>query len=189
VLANSQIDGQPIAEFELLSYFVLLIVAGNETTRNATSGGLLALMENPDEFAKLRHNPELLPSAIEEIVRWVSPVIQFCRTPIEDIEIRGTKIPAGESLCVFYPSANRDEDVFPDPFTFRVDRQPNEHYAFGIGVHFCLGANLARLELQEIFRRVIARFSEVELAGPVERLRSSFVGGIKRMPIRYQLQH
>ncbi len=189
VLANSQIDGQPIAEFELLSYYVLLIVAGNETTRNATSGGLLALMENPDELAKLRDNPELLPSAIEEIVRWVSPVIQFCRTPIADIEIRGTKIPAGESLCVFYPSANRDEDVFPDPFTFRVDRQPNEHYAFGIGVHFCLGANLARLELQEIFRRIIARFAEVELAGPVERLRSSFVGGIKRMPIRYRLKH
>jgi cytochrome P450 len=188
VLANAEIDGQPIAEYELLSYFVLLIVAGNETTRNATSGGLLALMENPDEFAKLRRTPALLPSAVEEILRWVSPVIQFCRTPIEDMEIRGTKIRAGESLCVFYPSANRDEEIFPDPFSFRIDRQPNEHYAFGIGVHFCLGANLARLELQEIFRKVIARFAEVELAGPVERLRSSFVGGIKRMPIRYRLQ-
>jgi len=188
VLANAEIDGQSIAEYELLSYFVLLIVAGNETTRNATSGGLLTLMENPDEFAKLRRNPEFLPSAVEEILRWVSPVIQFCRTPIEDMEIRGRKIRAGESLCVFYPSANRDEEIFPDPFSFRIDRQPNEHYAFGIGVHFCLGANLARLELQEIFRQVIARFAEVELAGPVERLRSSFVGGIKRMPIRYRLK-
>jgi cytochrome P450 len=140
------VNGQSIAEFELLSYFVFLIVAGNETTRNATSGGLLTLTEHPDEFAKLRRNPELLPSAVEEIVRWVSPVIQFCRTPIEDVEIRGTKIRAGESVCVFYPSANRDEEIFPDPFSFRVDRQPNEHYAFGIGVHFCLGANLARLE-------------------------------------------
>jgi cytochrome P450 len=187
VLASAQVDDQPIAVFELLSYFVLLIVAGNETTRNATSGGLLALMENRNEFAKLRQNPELLPSAVEEIVRWVSPVIQFCRTPVEDLEIRGTKIRAGESLCVFYPSANRDEEVFPDPFSFRIDRQPNEHYAFGIGVHFCLGANLARLELQEIFRKIITRFAEVELAGPIERMRSSFVGGIKRMPIRYRL--
>ena len=188
VLANAEVDGQPISEFELLSYFILLIVAGNETTRNATSGGLLALMEHPAEFDKLRRNPALLPSAVEEIVRWVSPVIQFCRTPSEDIEIRGEKIRAGESLCVFYPSANRDEEIFPDPFSFRIDRQPNEHYAFGIGVHFCLGANLARLELQEIFRKIIARFAEVELAGPVERLRSSFVGGIKRMPIRYRLK-
>jgi len=187
ILANADVDGKPIAEWELLSYFVLLIVAGNETTRNATSGGLLALMEHPDEFAKLRQNPELLPSTVEEIVRWVSPVIQFCRTPVEDIEIRETKIRAGESLCVFYPSANRDEEVFPDPFSFRVDRQPNEHYAFGIGVHFCLGANLARLQLQEIFHKIITRFAEIELAGPVERLRSSFVGGIKRMPIRYRL--
>jgi cytochrome P450 len=149
---------------------------------------LLALMENPAEFDKLRRNPGLLPSAVEEIVRWVSPVIQFCRTPSEDIEIRGEKIRAGESVCVFYPSANRDEEIFPDPFSFRIDRQPNEHYAFGIGVHFCLGANLARLELQEIFREILARFAEVELAGPVERLRSSFVGGIKRMPIRYRLK-
>lgn len=121
-------------------------------------------------------------------MRWVSPVIQFCRTPIEDIEIRGEKIRAGESICVFYPSANRDEEIFSDPFSFHIDRHPNEHYAFGIGVHFCLGANLARLELQEIFRKIIARFAEVELAGPVERLRSSFVGGIKRMPIRYRLK-
>jgi cytochrome P450 len=188
VLANAEIDGQPIHEFELLSYFILLIVAGNETTRNATSGGLLTLMENPAEFDKLRRNMELLPSAVEEILRWVSPVIQFCRTASEDIEIRGEKIRAGEALCVFYPSANRDEEIFADPFSFRIDRQPNEHYAFGIGVHFCLGANLARLELQEIFRKILTRFTEVELAGPVERLRSSFVGGIKRMPIRYRLR-
>lgn len=188
VLANAEVDGQPIGELELLSYFILLIVAGNETTRNATSGGLLALIENPAEFDKLRRNSELLPSAVEEIVRWVSPVIQFCRTPIEDMEIRGKKIRAGESLCVFYPSANRDEEIFSEPFSFCIDRQPNEHYAFGIGVHFCLGANLARLELQEIFRKLFARFAEVELAGPVERLRSSFVGGIKRLPIRYRLK-
>jgi cholest-4-en-3-one 26-monooxygenase len=186
-LANADVDGQPIAEWELLSYYVILIIGGNETTRNATSGGLLALIEHPDEFAKLRRNPALLPQAVEEILRWVSPIVQFARTAIEDVEIRDARIRAGESVCLFYPSANRDEDVFSDPFTFRLDRELKEHYAFGIGVHHCLGANLARLQLQEIFRRVISRFSEVEMAGPVGRLRSSFVGGIKRMPIRYRL--
>jgi cytochrome P450 len=187
VLANAEVDGERIHDWELLSYFVLLIVAGNETTRNATSGGLLALMENRDELEKLRRNPALLPSAIEEIVRWVSPVIQFCRTPTEHVEISGVRIRAGEPCCLFYPSANRDEDVFEDPFSFRVDRSPNDHFAFGIGVHFCLGANLARLELQEIFRRLVPRLEEVELAGPVERMRSSFVGGIKRMPLAIRL--
>jgi cytochrome P450 len=183
VLTHAEIDGRPIAPHELLSYFILLIVAGNETTRNATSGGLLALIEHRGELEKLRRDPSLVPTAVEEIVRWVSPVIQFCRTPVEDVEISGVKIRAGEPCCLFYPSANRDEDVFEDPFAFRVDRSPNDHYAFGIGVHFCLGANLARLELQEIFRRLIPRLDEVELAGPVERMRSSFVGGIKRMPL------
>jgi cytochrome P450 len=187
VLANAEVDGRPIREWELLSYYVLLIVAGNETTRNATSGGLLALMENRRELEKLRRDPSLVTSAVEEIVRWVSPVIQFCRTPTEDVEISGVPIRAGEACCLFYPSANRDEDVFEDPFAFRIDRSPNEHYAFGIGVHFCLGANLARLELQEIFRRLVPRIVEVELAGPVERMRSSFVGGIKRMPLRLRL--
>jgi len=187
-LANAQVGGAPIPEWELLSYYVLLIVAGNETTRNATSGGLLALMENPAELEKLRRNPNLAPTAVEEVVRWVSPVVQFCRTAAEDVEIRGTKVRKGEACCIFYPSANRDDDVFADPFTFRVDRAPNEHYGFGIGVHFCLGANLARLELQEIFTRLVARLDEVELAGPVERMHSSFVGGIKRMPVRWRLR-
>jgi len=187
-LANAQVGGAPIPEWELVSYYVLLIVAGNETTRNATSGGLLALMENPAELEKLRRNPNLAPTAVEEVVRWVSPVVQFCRTAAEDVEIRGTKVRKGEACCIFYPSANRDEDVFADPFTFGVDRAPNEHYGFGIGVHFCLGANLARLELQEIFTRLVARLDEVELAGPVERMHSSFVGGIKRMPVRWRLR-
>jgi cytochrome P450 len=187
-LVNARIDGVPIPAWELLSYYVLLIVAGNETTRNATSGGLLALMENPGELEKLRRQPESIPSAVEEIVRWVSPVVQFARTALEDIAIRGTTIRKGDACCIFYPSANRDEAVFRDPFTFRVDREPNEHYGFGIGVHFCLGANLARLELQEIFRRLVARIEAVELDGPVERMHSSFVGGIKRMPVRMRLR-
>jgi len=188
VLSNAEVDGAPIPVFELLSYFLLLVVAGNETTRNAASGGLMALIENPGEMAKLRASPELVEPAVEEIVRWTAPVIQFCRTPCEDVEIRGQQIRAGDSLCLFYPSANRDEEVFEDPDTFRVDRRPNPHLGFGMGEHFCLGANLARLELRVIFRELALRLEEVELAGPFERMRSSFLGGVKRMPIRYRLR-
>ncbi|MCZ6463631.1 MAG: cytochrome P450, partial [Proteobacteria bacterium] len=125
VLANAQVDGQPMPPLELLSYYLLLVVAGNETTRNAASGGLLALIENPGELEKLRANPRLVDPAVEEIVRWTTPVIQFCRTPLEDFELRGQKIRAGESMCLFYPSGNRDEDIFDEPNRFRVDRNPN----------------------------------------------------------------
>jgi cytochrome P450 len=188
VLANArQGDGSAVPPFELLSYCFLLVIAGNETTRNAMSGGLLALIEHPGELAKLRANPALVESAVEEIVRWTTPVIQFCRTATRDLEIRGQKIRAGQSLCLFYPSANRDEDVFDAPFAFRVDRHPNPHVAFGIGEHFCLGANLARLELRVVFRELARRLVGAELAAPVERLRSSFLGGVKHMRIRYRL--
>ncbi len=188
MIVRGRVEGEPLPPLELLSYFRLLVVAGNETTRNAASGGLLALIENPGELEKLRRDPGLIDSAVEEIVRWTSPVIQFCRTPIEDVEIRGQKIRAGEHLCLFYPSANRDEEIFADPNRFRIDRDPNPHLGFGIGEHFCLGANLARLELRELFRQLVPRLGSVELAGPVERVRSSFLGGVKRMPIRYQLE-
>ena len=188
VLANARLGGEPLPTRELLSFYFLLVVAGNETTRNAMTGGLLALIEHPAEWEKLRRDPALVDSAVEEIVRWTTPVIQFCRTPVRDVEIRGTRIRAGESLCLFYPSANRDEDVFDAPFEFRVDRSPNRHVAFGIGEHFCLGANLARLELRVVLRHLVARLESVELAGPVERLHSSFLGGIKRMPIRYRMR-
>jgi cytochrome P450 len=184
VLANARVDGAPIPTRELLSYCLLLVIAGNETTRNAASGGLLALLENPGEWRRLRTAPHLVDSAVEEIVRWTTPVIQFCRTPVEDVEIRGQQIRKGESLCLFYASANRDEEVFPDGDVFRVDRRPNPHVAFGIGEHFCLGANLARLELRSIFGQLRQRVAEVELTGPFERMRGSFLGGVKRMPIR-----
>ncbi|HIF93785.1 MAG TPA: cytochrome P450 [Myxococcales bacterium] len=188
VLANSQIGGAPMPPLELLSYFFVLVVAGNETTRNSASGGLLALIENPDEFAKLKANPALVNPAVEEIVRWTSPVIQFCRTAVQDVELHGKKIRKGDAFCLFYPSANRDEEVFADPDVFRIDRRPNPHVGFGIGEHFCLGANLARLELRVIFDELANRLDEVELAGPYERMRSSFLGGVKRMPIRYRLR-
>jgi len=188
VLANVEMDGGPMPAFELLSYFLLLVVAGNETTRNSASGGLLALIDHPEEMAKLQKDPSLVDDAVEEIARWTAPVIQFCRTPTEDFELRGQTIRANESMCLLYPSANRDEDAFEDPDRFRVDRNPNPHVGFGIGEHFCLGAHLARLELRVIFEELSARLESVELAGPVERMRSSFLGGVKRMPLRYRLR-
>ena len=188
VLSNSAIGGEPLPPFELLSFYLLLVVAGNETTRNATSGGLLALIENPDQLEKARRNPKLLKPLVEEILRWTSPVIHFCRTPVEDCEINGQRVKAGDRMVLFYPSANRDADVFESPNDFLIDRSPNRHIAFGIGEHFCLGAHVARLELQVIFRHLIERFEHVELAGPIDRLRSSVVGGIKHMPIHYRLR-
>lgn len=188
ILANARIDGEPLPVFELMSYYLLLVVAGNETTRNATSGGLLALIENPDQLELVRRNPGLVKPLVEEVLRWTSPVIHFCRTPNEDVEIGDKKVRAGERLVLFYPSANRDEAVFDEPARFRVERRPNRHVAFGIGEHFCLGAHVARLELEVIFRHLVERLEWVDLAGPVERLRSSVVGGIKHMPIRYGLR-
>jgi cytochrome P450 len=188
IVAGSRVNGTPMPELEMLSYYLLLVVAGNETTRNATTGGLMALMENPGEFKRLKEDPSLVKTAAEEIVRWVSPVIQFSRTATADTEIRGQKIREGESVALFYPSANRDEEVFEEPFKFDLSRNPNPHIAFGIGEHFCLGANLARLELQVIFRQLAQRLESVEPTGPAERILSSFVGGIKRLPIRYHLR-
>jgi cytochrome P450 len=187
VVANGRVNGAPLPVVELLSYYLLLVVAGNETTRNAMTGGMLALLANPAEWAKLRADAGLLDSTVEEIVRWTTPVIQFARTATRDYVLRGTTIRAGESVCLFYPSGNRDEDVFPDPFAFRIDRDPNPHIAFGMGEHVCLGAHLARLELRHAFAQLRARLEECEPAGPVERVRSSFVGGIKRAPMRWRI--
>jgi len=188
VLTHASVDGEPLPVFELMSYYFLLVVAGNETTRNATSGGLLALIEHPEQRELVRRDPALIEPLVEEILRWTSPVIHFCRTPVEDVELHGQRIRAGDSLCLFYPSANRDEAIFGDPDRFLVTRRPNRHIAFGFGEHVCLGAHVARLELQVMFRHMVERFDHLELAGPVERLRSSIVGGIKHMPIRYRLR-
>jgi cholest-4-en-3-one 26-monooxygenase len=187
VIANAKLGNDYVPQFELLSYYFLLVVAGNETTRNAMTGGLLAFIQNPDEWKKLCDSPALTDTAVEEIVRWTTPVIQFCRTANRDVEVHGQMVKEGQNLTLFYPSANRDEDIFDEPFRFKADRSPNPHLAFGIGEHFCLGANLARLELRVLFRQLAERLQHVELAGPLARLRSSFVGGIKSMPIRYRL--
>ena len=186
-LIQSEVDGRPLTADELMSYCELLVEAGNETTRNAISGGLLALSEHPDQWAKLQANPDLLPDAVEEILRWVSPISHFTRTATEDCEVHGIMIHAGEQVALYFASANRDEDVFEDPFGFRVERKPNQHLAFGFGEHFCMGAHLARVELETMFRLLLDRVSSFEVCGTVERLASITNGSIKRLPIRYLL--
>jgi cytochrome P450 len=188
VLAQATIEGRPVPQFELFSLYFLIMVAGHDTTRNSIAGGLLALLEHPQELERLRANPDLIETGADEIVRWTSPVIHFSRTATDDYVLRGQRIRKGDSVALFYPSANRDEDVFPDPFVFRLDREPNPHLGFGVGEHFCLGAHLARLDIKVFFREFARRIEAVELAGPVERLHASFVGGPKRMPIRYRLK-
>jgi cytochrome P450 len=186
-LLAGTVNGAPLNEEQLLSYCELFVEAGNETTRNAISGGLLAFCEHPGEWEKLRANPDLLPSAADEVLRWVSPISHFTRVATEDCELRGVEIAAGDQLALFFGSANRDEDVFDDPFAFRVDRTPNPHLAFGFGEHFCLGAHLARVEIEAIFGYLVTRLESFELAGEVQRLKSAVNGSIKRLPLRYRL--
>ena len=186
-LIAAEIDGQPLTHVQLLNYAELMVEAGNETTRNAISGGLLAFSEHPDQWERLKGEPELLPTAVEEILRWVSPIIHFVRTATEDCEIRGEKIAAGDKVALFFASANRDEDVFDEPFEFRIDRQPNRHLAFGSGPHFCMGANLARVELETLFRHLLTRLEWFEVTAPVERLNSAVNGGIKHLSLRCRL--
>jgi cholest-4-en-3-one 26-monooxygenase len=185
LLVDSEIDGQALSDEDILWFSFLLIVAGNETTRNAISGGLLALCQHRGERARLQTNMSLIDPAVEEILRWTSPVTHMARVATADTEIRGQRIGAGERIVMWYPSANRDEEVFPDPDRFDITRSPNEHLAFGIGEHFCLGAGFARLELKVIFQELFRRFPDIELAGEPERLRSTFIGGIKHLPVRY----
>jgi len=184
----ARVDGEPLPPMDLLAYCLIIVVAGNETTRNATTGGMLAFIENQAELRKLQANPALLAPAVEEVVRYSSPIIHFARTAVADYELRGKQIRKGDVLGLFYPSANRDEEIFDDPNAFRIDRDPNPHLGFGIGEHFCLGSHLARLELMVAFKHLLPRIEEIELAGPTSRLHSALVGGVKHLPIRYKLK-
>jgi len=184
-----EVDGKKLEPMDVLAWCLIIVIAGNETTRNGTSGGMLAFIEHPDELRKLQARPELIESAVEEVLRWTSPIIHFARTASTDYELRGRKIREGEALALFYPSANRDEEIFEDPYSFRIDRDPNRHLAFGIGEHFCLGSHVARIELQVAYKYLLPRIDEIELTGPVSRLQSSLVGGVKHLPIRYKLKH
>jgi len=186
ILAHAEIDGDRLSQLEIDMFFMLLAVAGNETTRNLLSHGLLALIEHPDERRRLIDDPQLLDTAIEEMLRYSSPVMHFRRTAARDTEIGGQPINEGEKVIFWHSSANRDEEVFADPDRFDVGRKPNEHVAFGGGgSHFCLGANLARLEIRVMFTELLREMPELELSGPVERLRSNFINGIKHLPVSW----
>jgi cholest-4-en-3-one 26-monooxygenase len=184
-LMAAEVDGASLTEMEFDAFFLLLAVAGNETTRNLISGGMLALIENPEQWARLKADPSLIPTAVEEMLRWVTPVMYFRRTATRDTELHGKKIKEDDKVAVYYSSANRDEDIFPDPFKFDVGRTPNEHLAFGVGQHFCLGNSLARIEIRAIFEELARRLPDIELAGPVRRLRSNFINGYKSIPVRF----
>jgi cholest-4-en-3-one 26-monooxygenase len=186
VLLAHDIDGAPLTSRQLLEYCEVLVEAGNETTRNAISGAALVFSEQPGKWEQLRACPELLPETVEEVLRWVSPITHFARVATEDCELRGQRIRAGDPVALYFASANRDEDVFDEPFAFRIDRSPNPHLAFGFGEHFCMGANLARVELEVMLRLLLARLDFFELSGRVERLRSTINGSIKHLPIRYR---
>lgn len=183
-VVRAQVEGRPLNDQQLIGYLMLLIGAGNETTRNATTGGVIALIEHPEQRDLLCSQPELLPSAIEEILRWTSPVIQFLRTATADFELAGQKIRAGETVGVFYPSANRDERVFEDPYRFDIRRSPNPHLAFGHGAHFCLGSNLARAELRAVLEALLPVLPHLEIAAPPRRVPNLHVSGYATLPLR-----
>jgi cholest-4-en-3-one 26-monooxygenase len=185
-LLNSEVDGDRLAEVEFDLFFLLLAVAGNETTRNLITHAMLALIENPDQRKLLLDDPSLIPTAVEEMLRWGTPVMYFRRTATRDVELAGQQIREGDKVTMWHISGNRDETVFTDPYRFDVRRTPNDHIAFGGGgPHFCLGANLARLEIKVMFEELLQRLPDIELDGPVARLRSNFINGIKRMPVAY----
>ncbi|MCB0993566.1 MAG: cytochrome P450 [Acidimicrobiales bacterium] len=176
-----------LSDFEQDMFFTLLILAGNETTRNAISGGLIAFLEHPDQWRLLQDRPELIDTAVDEILRYTSPVNYFRRTATEDCELGGQRISAGEKVTLWYPSGNRDDAVFDDPHRFDITRSPNHHMAFGAGgPHYCLGANLAKLELKVMFEGLARRLPDIELAGPAERLRNNLLNAIKHLPVRFE---
>jgi cytochrome P450 len=185
-LLHAEVDGQRLTDMEFNFFFVLLLNGGGDTTRNLVAGGMCVLMEHPEERAKLDADPSLVPTAVEELLRYVSPVIAFLRTATTDTELRGVPVKKGDRAAMFYPSANRDETQFNDPERFEITRTPNPHVAFGGGgTHFCLGANLARVEAAALVPEVLARMKNLELAGPVERMPSTLINGIHSMPVRF----
>jgi cholest-4-en-3-one 26-monooxygenase len=186
ILMAAEVDGDRLSEADFDGFFILLAVAGNETTRNLISGGMLALIEHPHQRQRLLDDPALIDTAVEEMLRWVSPLIYFRRTLSRDAVVGGVEMKAGQKVAMYYPSGNRDESVFESAQTFDVGRSPNPHMAFGGGgPHFCLGASLARLEIRCMFEELLLRLPDMELAGPVQRLQSNFINGIKHMPVKF----
>ncbi|MCO5999718.1 cytochrome P450 [Actinoallomurus rhizosphaericola] len=184
-LATAVVDGRRLSDAELSMFFFLLVIAGNDTVRSALPGGVMALLDHPDQHRRLLDRPELLDSAIDEMLRWHPPVLSFRRTAVRDTVLAGRPIAAGDKVVVFHASANRDERRFPEPERFDIARRPNDHVAFGDGPHVCLGAHFARLQLRIFYREFLWRLSDLEPAGPPARLVSNFIAGIKHLPVRY----
>lgn len=188
LIANGEIDGSPLPDRELISYYVIIAAAGHDTTSSAMTGGMQALIENPDQLRRLKQDPSLLPTAVDEMIRWVSPVRHFLRTAQDDTEVGGIEVAKGDLVYLSYLAANRDPRVFENPHTFDVGRSnADRHVAFGFGAHFCLGAQLARMELRTLFRHLLPRLESAELVGPPSSMKTTFVGGTKSLPIRYRL--
>jgi cytochrome P450 len=185
ILANALVDGEPMEQLDQMSYFIITATAGHDTTSATISGGMKALLEHPDQLAKLRANPELATQAAREMIRWVSPVRHMMRTTTRDVVLGGKSLKAGDSLCLWYPSANRDSDAIDNPDTFDIERDNHNQLAFGFGGHMCLGQHLAVLEVAEFFRELLPRLKSIELAGEPEWVQAIFVGGLKSMPVRY----
>jgi cytochrome P450 len=183
VMLDTEFAGKRMSEFEFGTHFSQFVVAGNETTVTLLSSGLQVLLEHPDQLAELRANPSLLPGAIEEILRFANPLHYLARTAKIDVELRGAQIKAGDTVAMYYTSANRDEDVFPNPHRFDIHRSPNPHVTFGFANHFCMGAYLARLEARVFFEELFAAFPKIEAAGPAKRLRSNFNNALKEFPV------
>jgi len=187
LIANGKINGEPMGHLEAMSYYIIAATAGHDTTSSTTAGALWALAENPDQFARVKADPSLIPGLIEESIRWVTPVKHFMRTATADAELAGRKIAKGDWMMLSYPSGNRDEAVFDDPFKFKVDRTPNKHVAFGYGAHICLGQHLARMEMRVLWEELFARLDKVELDGTPTRMVANFVCGPKSVPIRFKM--
>jgi cytochrome P450 len=186
VIANSEIDGKPIEVFEAISYYIIVATAGHDTTSSSIAGIVWALCEHPEVFERVRNDRSLIPQLIDEGIRWTTPVKHFMRSASADTKLRGQNIAAGDWLMLCYLSGNRDEEVFSDPFRFDIDRKPNKHLAFGYGGHFCLGQNLAKLEMRVLFEEFFSRLSRIEFDGQPTRSHATFVNGPRRLPVRYK---
>jgi cytochrome P450 len=186
-IANAQIDGERMSIQEIASHLMIMISAGHDTTASAINGGMLALIQHPEQLAKLKAHPELTESAVNEMLRYVTPTTSFVRTAVEDTEVGGVKIAAGDDICIHFSAANRDEDVFENAQAFEIDRKPNRHLAFGIGPHACIGQLLARIEMKALFSELIPRLESVQLAGEPEHIKAFWVTGLKSLPIQYHI--
>ena len=186
-LIKARINGQPIPDLELYSFCHILNTAGHETTKNTIGAAIHLLANHPDQMAKVKSNLDLIPQMIEEVLRYASPAVHFCRTPNQDTEVNGKKIRAGETMVMFYPSANRDPEIFDNPNQFDIERKPNNHLAFGVGAHGCLGKHLARMELRCMFEELLPRLGNIEIISPPEMVQTCIVGGIKRLQVRATL--